>query len=114
MLKDDTLQRSESRPVSGSVGHAHTGWLPAPRVSHHFNYGVATNQCVPTGTLGPEARPNRVVLFGARGMMGPAAVEAIGASGVEHLLVTDVPVGSGKIDLSQEKRRVAEALYALH
>ena len=52
-------------------------------------------------------------MFGARGMMGPAAVEAISASGVEHLLVTDVPVGSGKIDLSQEKRRVAEALYAL-
>lgn len=42
--------------------------------------------------------------------MGPAAVDALAASGVQHLLVTDVPVGSGNIDANQEKRRLAEAL----
>ena len=36
--------------------------------------------------------------------------EAVAATGVKHLLVTDVPVGSGKVDANQEKRRTAEAL----
>jgi hypothetical protein len=104
----------QSAPINGSVGHPHTGWLPVPQVSHHFSYGVDGTYALPAacgaGTLKPEPRPDRVVLFGARGMMGPAAVDALAASGVRRLLVTDVPVGSGKIDTNQEKRRLAETL----
>ena len=113
-LKPDEVQTT---PVNGSVGHSHTGWLPVPRISHQFNYGAQGDWAVPSGiavanaaTLEPEPPVDRVVLFGARGMMGPAAVEALASSGIKHLLVTDVPANSGRIDVNQEKRRVAEAL----
>lgn len=104
-------------PINGSVGHSYTGWLPVPPVSHHFNYGVQGDNAPPidaaaakVAALEPEPLIDRVVLFGARGMMGPAAVEALASSGIKYLLVTDVPANSGRIDVNQEKRRVAEAL----
>ena len=112
MIKSD-ITHQPSAPINASVGHPHTGWLPVPTVLHQFNYsddGDHSLEPADVGMLKSEPRPERVVLFGARGMMGPAAVEALAGSGVKHLLVTDVPIGSGKLDARQEERRAAEAL----
>ena len=111
-LKPDEVRTT---PITGSVGHLYTGWLPVPPVSHHFNYGFQGNYALPIETAPAQVATlepvvDRVVLFGARGMMGPAAVEALASSGIKYLLVTDVPADSGRIDVNQEKRRVAEAL----
>jgi hypothetical protein len=52
----------------------------------------------------------RAVLFGARGMMGPSAATALGAAGLEKLLITDVGTDSTNRDSDQTKRSLGDAV----
>ena len=101
-LQTDAPAPSEAASVTHCFHYAPDGTYPLPALlDPHPPLMVAEEEDLPL---------RRAVLFGARGMMGPSAATALGAAGLEKLLITDVGTDSTNRDSDQTKRSLGDAV----